>query len=63
MKKYRRVILFGLMLLLIYFSWIVTRAKPLDNVPKKAKLVNNFDMINSKIFLCKDDFNVRSKLL
>ena len=46
MRRYWHVILLVLIIMLVYFSWILNRTKPLDHVPEKANLVLKSDNYN-----------------
>lgn len=39
MIRLRFLLIILIIILISYFSWIVTKSKPLDHIPEKAKLV------------------------
>ena len=39
MNKLRYLVIIILVAIISYFSWMVTKSKPLDHIPEKAKLV------------------------
>ncbi len=50
MKKYRYLILLVVIAIATYFSWRFFITSPLDNRPKKAKLVKFFYKHNKKVY-------------